>query len=106
MGKVQAVTDSSFETAVLKASRPVLVDFWGDHCPPCVALAPVFEELAVEYGDRVDFFKLNVGDNRKIPAAYSILSIPTLILFKGGKPVQQLVGFRGKVALKKLLEAA
>lgn len=106
MGNIQTVSDSTFDTAVLKASRPVLVDFWGEHCPPCVALTPVFEELAQEYADRVDFYKLNVGDNRKVPATYSILSIPTLILFKGGKPVQQVVGFRGKAALKKLLEAA
>ncbi|MBI2865813.1 MAG: thioredoxin [Chloroflexi bacterium] len=105
MANVPSANDSNFETVVLKAGRPVLVDFWGDHCPPCVALAPVFEELAQEYSGKVDFVKLNVEENRKVTAAYSILSIPTLILFKDGKPAQQIVGFRGKAALKKILEA-
>ena len=99
------VSDSTFDQVVLKSQVPVLVDFWAPWCGPCRAIAPIVEELAEEYGDRVAVGKLNVDENAQTPAKYDIQSIPTLLLFKGGKPVQQLVGLKGKKELKQVLNA-
>jgi len=106
MAKPITVNDQDFEEKVLKSPKPVVVDFWAQWCPPCRLVAPVLEELSQEYGDRLVFAKLNVDENPATSAKYSILSIPTLILFKEGKPLRQWVGFRPKAELQRLLEEA
>jgi thioredoxin 1 len=104
--KPQDVTDSTFEQEVIQADRPVLVDFWAPWCGPCRMVAPIVEELAGEYEGKVDFYKLNTDENPAVSTRYGIRSIPTLLVFKGGEPVQQIVGFRPKSDLKKRLDAA
>lgn len=86
------VTDSSFQQDVLKADGPVLVDFWAEWCGPCKALGPKLEEIAGEMGGKVKIVKLNVDDNNQTAAQFGIRSIPTMILFKGGQPVDQIMG--------------
>jgi thioredoxin 1 len=105
MAKPRDVTDNDFDQEVLKASKPVLVDFWAPWCGPCRMVAPVVEELAEEYDGQVDFVKLNTDDNPNTAVKYGIRSIPTLLVFKGGEPVGQIIGFRPKSDLKKRLDA-
>ena len=105
MSKPREVTDSDFEKEVIQATKPVLVDFWAPWCGPCRMVAPIVEELAVEYDGRVDFVKLNTDDNPTTAVKYGIRSIPTLLVFKGGKPVGQIIGFRPKSDLKQRLDA-
>jgi thioredoxin 1 len=100
------VSDSNFDRAVLKAETPVLVDFWAAWCAPCRMIAPLVEELAEEYEGRISFTRLDVDQNPKTASRYSVMSIPTLIVFKKGEPVSHLVGFRPKAALKRSLETA
>jgi thioredoxin 1 len=106
MAKPQDVTDQTFETEVIKADVPVLVDFWAPWCGPCRMVAPIVEELAGEYEGKVNFYKLNTDENPAVSSRYGIRSIPTLLVFKGGEPVGQIVGFRPKSDLKKRLDAA
>jgi len=106
MSKPVIIEDSNFDKVVLQAKIPVLVDFWADWCGPCRMVAPLVEELAEEYEGRVSFGKVNVDKNPKVASQYGIMSIPTLIIFKGGKPVSNIVGFRPKNELKKSLDAA
>ena len=101
-----AVNDIDFEEQVLKSDTPVLVDFWADWCAPCRMVAPIVEELANEYDGRVTFAKVDVDANAKTSIKYGIRSIPTLLVFKGGKPVDQIVGAVPKAVLKKHLEGA
>jgi thioredoxin 1 len=102
---VQAINgDDNFQSAVLQSDTPVLVDFWAQWCAPCLAAAPVIEELSREYDGKVAFAKVNVEDNSAIAAKYGIAAIPTMLIFKGGEPVQQLVGLKPKKELKKLLD--
>ena len=100
------VEESSFEQIVLQSEQPVLVDFWAPWCAPCRAIAPIIEEIAEEYGDRLAFAKLNVDGSPSIPSKYGIHSIPTLLLFKDGKPIQQVIGLTGKKELKQILDTA
>ena len=100
------VSDSNFDQAVLQAKLPVLVDFWAAWCAPCRMVAPLVEELAKEYEGRISFAKLDVDQNPKTASKYSIMSIPTLIIFKKGEPVSHIVGFRPKAELKQSLDAA
>jgi thioredoxin 1 len=93
------VTDASFETDVLKSSTPVLVDFWAEWCAPCRALAPTLEEIAEELSSQVKIVKLDVDANQDAAAQFGIRSIPTMILFKGGKPVDQIMGKVPKATL-------
>lgn len=106
MAKPVAVDDKTFEEQVLKAPLPTVVDFWAAWCGPCRLVAPVVEELATDYEGKVGFAKLNVDENPAIAGRFAIRSIPTLILFKGGKPVKQWTGYRPKAELQKLLEEA
>ena len=105
MAKPKEVTDTNFEQEVIQAGKPVLVDFWAPWCGPCRMVAPVVEELAEEYDGKVDFFKLNTDDNPNTTVKYGIRSIPTLLVFKNGEPVGQIVGFRPKSDLQKRLDA-
>jgi thioredoxin 1 len=102
--EVMHVTQSNFEGEVLKSTDPVLVDFWAEWCGPCRIIAPLVEELAKEYQGRLKVCKLNVDEERDIALKYSIRSIPTLILFKEGKPVEQIIGALPKAALKTKIE--
>lgn len=103
MGNVLNVTDTDFEQEVKKASVPVLVDFWAPWCGPCRALAPVIEELAGEYSGKVKVVKVNTDDCPQIAQSYHISGIPTLILFKDGEPIEQMVGNHKKSTLTELL---
>lgn len=89
---VLEVNDNSFESKILKAGKPALVDFWAPWCGPCKAIAPAMEELEETYGDRIVFARCNVDNSPNTPTQYSIRAIPTLILFQDGKVVDQLVG--------------
>ena len=106
MAKPREVSDSNFEQEVIQADKPVLVDFWAPWCGPCRMVAPVVEELAEEYDGKVEFVKLNTDDNPNTAVKYGIRSIPTLLVFKEGQPVGQIVGFRPKSDLKQRLDAA
>ena len=106
MGHPTDVTDSDFEEQVVNADTPVLVDFWADWCAPCKMIAPIVEELAEEFDGKVKFTKLDVDSNPKSAMTYGIRSIPTLLIFKGGQPVDQIVGAVPKKALKSKIEAA
>lgn len=102
--EVMHLTQSNFEGEVLKSTDPVLVDFWAEWCGPCRMIAPLVEELAKEYQGRLKVCKLNVDEERDVALKYSIRSIPTLILFKEGKPVEQIIGALPKAALKTKIE--
>ncbi len=104
MAKPADVSDNEWETEVLKSDLPVLVDFWAPWCGPCRMVAPIVEELADEYAGKVKFYKLNTDDNVQTAARYGIRSIPTLMVFKGGQAVDQVIGFRPKSDLKRTLE--
>jgi thioredoxin 1 len=98
------VTDATFESDVLQADIPVLVDFWADWCAPCKMIAPIVEDLAEEYDGRVKFAKLDVDSNPQTAMNYGVRGIPTLLIFKGGSPVNQAVGAVPKSVLKGKLE--
>jgi len=100
------VTDDTFEQEVVKADSPVLVDFWADWCAPCKMIAPVVEDLAEEFDGRVKFAKLDVDSNPQTATTYGVRGIPTLLIFNGGQPVDQIVGAVPKSVLKKRLEEA
>jgi thioredoxin len=106
VSKPMVVDEKSFDKAVVKSKLPVLVDFWAPWCSPCQAIAPIIEELAEEYSGKINFAKLNVDEAPLIPSRYGIHSIPTLLLLKDGKPIQQVVGLKPKKELKQVLEQA
>ena len=99
------VNDSNFDQIVLQAKTPVLVDLGAAWCAPCRMIEPVIEELAKEYEGRVSFVKLDVDQNPRTASQYGIMSIPTLLIFKNGAPVSNIVGFRPKADLKRSLDA-
>jgi thioredoxin 1 len=105
MTKPIVIDDATFEQQVLKSKTPVLVDFWAPWCRPCLMTAPVLEELAGEYAGKLTFAKVDVDQNTKTAAKYAIMSIPNLIIFKDGKPVSQIVGYKPKAELKKDIDA-
>ena len=100
------ITDASFEEEVIKSDTPVLVDFWADWCAPCKMIAPMVEELSVEFDGKVKFTKLDVDSNPNSATSYGIRGIPTLLIFNDGQPVDQVVGAVSKSVLKKRLEEA
>jgi thioredoxin 1 len=102
--KVQTLTDGNFEDTVNKSGKPVLVDFWAEWCGPCRRMAPTVDELATDYDGRVVVGKMNVDENPATPMRFSIRGIPTLLLFKGGQIVEQVVGLADKDSLKKLID--
>jgi thioredoxin 1 len=101
---ITTLTDTNFEQQVLKSTEPVLVDFWAEWCGPCKMLAPILDDLAVEYDGRVRVGKVNIDEHQKVAADYGIRAIPTLLLFKDGQVAEQIVGLRSKRDLKASLD--
>jgi len=104
--KVRIVGDANFETEVLSSDVPVLVDFWAPWCAPCRVIAPSVEALAGEYEGRVRFAKLNIDDDPATPTKYEIRSIPTLLMFKGGQVLGQIIGAQPKPKIEELVKKA
>ncbi len=100
------VTDASFESDVLQAAEPVLVDFWAAWCGPCKMIAPILEEMATEYGGRVKICKMDVDANTETPGKFNIRGIPTLMLFKGGNMEAMKVGALSKTQLTEFVESS
>ena len=105
MAKPVVVTDSTFEQDVFSSSLPTLNDFWAEWCGPCKMIAPILTDLAQEYEGKLKITKLDVDQNPSTAMAYGVMSIPTLILFKDGKPVERIVGYMPKDRLFKQLTA-
>ena len=105
MSNVKEITSAEFEAEVLKSSVPVLVDFWAPWCGPCKMLAPVVDELAAEYEGKVKFVKIDIDDNGDTATRFSVMSIPTLILFKDGEAAVRTVGLQPKPALKSKIDS-
>ena len=103
MGQLAQISDAAFETEI-KGETPVLVDFWAEWCGPCRRLAPTIDELATDYDGRVVIGKLNVDENPAIQSRFSIMGIPTVLIFKGGEVVEQVVGLADKNTFKKLID--
>ncbi len=106
MSKPIEVDDTNFDQLVLQVKTPILVDFWAPWCRPCLMVAPILDELAEEYGSRITIARMNVDQNPKTASKYSIMSIPTMLLFKSGEPVSNIVGFKPKQELKRSLDAS
>jgi len=106
MSKPVAIDDANFQKIVMDAKAPVLVDFWAPWCGPCRMVAPIVDELAEEYDGKVSFGKVNVDENPQIASKYGVMGIPTLVLFKEGKPAFNVVGFKPKAELKRSLDEA
>jgi thioredoxin 1 len=104
--KVMTFGDDNFATEVLQATEPVLVDFWATWCAPCKAIAPVIDAIADEYEGKIKVGKVNVDDNPGTPGTYGVRGIPTIILFKDGKVVDQVVGAVPKAQLEALIKKA
>ena len=103
---IKNVSESDFKATVLDSQQPVLVDFWAVWCGPCRMVAPIVDELAEQYKEKMGFAKVNVDEAPKIASSYNVMSIPTLIVFKDGKPFEQVVGYRPKKDIQKLIDKA
>ena len=104
LGKVVTITDAEFESSVLQSDKPVILDFWAEWCQPCKMLSPTVEAIADEYEEKIKVGKLNVDDNPNTATKYGIRGIPTLLFFKGGEVVQQMVGVKSKTEIKKVID--
>lgn len=103
--KITNLTTDTFKSAVASATTPVLVDFWAPWCGPCKAIAPILEELATELDGKLTIAKVNIDDNDAVAVEYGVRAIPTMIIFKGGKVAETLVGMMPKAAIKAKLAA-
>ncbi|MYZ50760.1 thioredoxin TrxA [Malikia spinosa] len=101
---IKQVTDATFETEVLNAGSPVLVDFWAEWCGPCKMIAPILDEVATNYNGKLQVAKMNVDDNREVPAKFGIRGIPTLMLFKDGQLAATKVGALSKAQLTAFID--
>lgn len=101
---IKHISDASFEADVLQSGTPVLVDYWAEWCGPCKMIAPILDEVAKDYGDKLQVAKLNVDENQQVPAKFGIRGIPTLILFKNGAVAAQKVGALSKSQLTAFLD--
>jgi thioredoxin 1 len=101
---LKEIDDNGFEHHVLQSQAPVLVDFWAPWCGPCKALGPIVESLAAQYGDKMNFAKLNIDSNPETPGRYGIKAIPTIALFKGGVPVEMITGLTGRGRLEESIK--
>ncbi len=102
---IKHVSDASFEGDVLQSDKPVLVDYWAEWCGPCKMIAPILDEVAGDYSGRLQIAKMNVDENREVPAKFGIRGIPTLMLFKGGQLAATKVGAPSKAQLAQFLDA-
>jgi thioredoxin 1 len=98
-GNTVTVTDATFADEISGSDKPVLIDFWAEWCGPCKMVAPVLEEIASEHGDKLTIGKLNIDENPQIARDLGIMSIPTMMVFQGGKPVKTIVGAKPKGAI-------
>ena len=103
---VTQFTDGNFESEVVKAGTPVLVDFWAEWCGPCRLMGPILDEIAPAYAGKLKIGKMNVDENQNTPSSFGIMNIPTMILFKGGKEIDRIVGALSKNDLQKKLDKA
>ncbi len=104
MSDLLSLTDANFDETLVGADTPVLVDFWAEWCGPCKTIAPILEQIAEERKGSITIAKLNIDDNLQTQARFDVMSIPTLILFKGGEPIARMVGAKGKGQLLEELD--
>lgn len=103
---IKHVSDASFEADVLQSDKPVLVDYWAEWCGPCKMIAPILDEVASQYGERLQIAKMNVDENRTVPGQFGIRGIPTLMIFKGGQLAATKVGAMSKAQLTSFIDGA
>jgi thioredoxin 1 len=104
MSNAIEVTDANFEETVVKSDKPILVDFWAEWCGPCKMIAPILDEISAEMQDKLVIGKLDVDENQSTAMAFGVMSIPTLMLFKNGEPVETLIGYQPKQQLMSRLQ--